>query len=199
MTRRAAAVGSLVFAVAEPGVMAGLVPYWITGGWTGSGAPFALQVGGAALLAGGLGVLAHTVIRFVVEGLGTPFPAAPTENLVVGGLYRYVRNPMYLAVIAIVLGQAAILGEASLLVYAALFWVTVATFVRFYEEPTLSSRYGEQYGRVPPLGTGLVAADDALEWPGLAPSANRSISGPVRPPTARPVPRSPSSRGCPSR
>ena len=48
----------------------------------------------------GLGVLAHTVIRFAVEGLGTPFPAAPTENLVVGGLYRYVRNPMYLAVIA---------------------------------------------------------------------------------------------------
>jgi protein-S-isoprenylcysteine O-methyltransferase Ste14 len=65
--------------------------------------------------------------------------------LVVGGLYRYVRNPMYLAVIAIVLGQAAILGRVSLIVYAAIVWVTVASFVRFYEEPTLSERYGEQY------------------------------------------------------
>jgi protein-S-isoprenylcysteine O-methyltransferase Ste14 len=145
MTRRGAAVGSFAFAVGQPGVVAGLVPYWITGGWDGSGAPLALQVAGAVLLAAGIGALAHTVIRFVIEGLGTPFPAAPTENLVVGGLYRYVRNPMYLAVIASILGQAAILGSVSLVVYAAIFWVTVASFVRFYEEPTLSSKYGEQY------------------------------------------------------
>src|SRR3954447_9871329 len=145
MSRSGAALGSLVFAVAQPGVMAVLIPYWITGGWDGSGAPLALQVAGALLLAAGVGVLAHTVIRFAVEGLGTPFPAAPTENLVVGGLYRYVRNPMYLAVIAIVLGQAAILGSATVLVYAAILWLAVASFVRFYEEPTLSSRYGEQY------------------------------------------------------
>jgi protein-S-isoprenylcysteine O-methyltransferase Ste14 len=145
MTRGAAAVGSLVFAVGMPGVMAGLVPYSITDGWQGSGAPLAVQGVGAVLLAVGIGVLAHTVIRFVVEGLGTPFPAAPTQNLVVGGPYRYVRNPMYLAVIAIILGQAAILGSGVLVVYAAIFWVTVASFVRFYEEPKLSSKYREQY------------------------------------------------------
>jgi protein-S-isoprenylcysteine O-methyltransferase Ste14 len=134
-----------VFAVAEPGVMAGLVPYWITGGWDGPRAPLALQAAGAVLLAAGAGVLAHTVIRFAVEGRGTPFPAAPTQKLVVGGLYRYVRNPMYLAVIATVLGQAAILGSASLVVYAAILWITVASFVLLYEEPTLSSSYGEGY------------------------------------------------------
>jgi protein-S-isoprenylcysteine O-methyltransferase Ste14 len=145
MTRRRAAVGTFLFAVAEPGVMAGLIPYLITGGWVGSGTPFALQVAGALLLTAGLGVLEHTVIHFVVEGRGTPFPGAPTKNLVVGGLYRYVRNPMYLAVIAIILGQAAILGSASLLVYAAIFWAIVASFVHFYEEPTLSREYGEQY------------------------------------------------------
>src|SRR3954471_15514909 len=145
MTRTGATLGSLVFTVAQPGVMGGLIPYWITGGWAGAGAPLALQVAGAALLAAGVGVLAHTVIRFALEGLGTPFPAAPTENLVVGGLYRYVRNPMYLAVIASILGQAAILGRASLLVYAAILWVVVASFVAFYEEPTLSTEYGEQY------------------------------------------------------
>jgi protein-S-isoprenylcysteine O-methyltransferase Ste14 len=128
-----------------PGVMAGLLPYWITGRWHGSSPPLALQIVGAVLLAAGLGVLAHTVIRFVVEGFGTPFPGAPTQTLVVGGLYRYVRNPMYLAVIAIILGQAAILGSMSLVVYAAIFWLIVASFVRFYEEPTLSRKYGEQY------------------------------------------------------
>jgi protein-S-isoprenylcysteine O-methyltransferase Ste14 len=145
MTRRGAAVGSFLFVVGMPGVVAVLVPYLITGGWVGSGAPLALQVVGVVLLAVGVGVFAHTVIRFVVEGLGTPFPGAPTKNLVVGGLYRYVRNPMYLAVIAIILGQAAILGSVSLAVYAAIVWVIVASFVHFYEEPTLASQYGEQY------------------------------------------------------
>src|SRR4051812_3103567 len=144
MTRGGAAVGTLVFLVGQPGVMGGLVPYWLTG-WDGLGAPLALRVVGAALLAAGLGVLALTVIRFAVEGLGTPFPAAPTEHLVVGGLYRHVRNPMYVAVIACILGQAAILGRASLLVYAAIFWATVASFVWIYEEPALSTRYGAQY------------------------------------------------------
>jgi protein-S-isoprenylcysteine O-methyltransferase Ste14 len=133
-----------VFTVGEPGLMGVLVPYVLTG-WDGADPPLALQVAGAALLAAGAGVLAHTVIRCAVEGLGTPFPAAPTQNLVVGGLYRYVRNPMYLAVIAIILGQAAILGRGVLVAYAAIFWAIVASFVRFYEEPTLSERYGAQY------------------------------------------------------
>ena len=144
MTRGGAAVGSLLFTVGEPGVMGVLVPYFLTG-WDGTHPPLALQVAGAALLAAGAGVLAHTVIRFAVEGLGTPFPAAPTENLVVGGLYRYVRNPMYLAVLAIILGQAAILGRVTLVAYAAVFWAIVAGFVSFYEEPTLSELYGEEY------------------------------------------------------
>ena len=145
MTRRGAAVGSLLFAIGQPGVVAGLVPWWITGGWVGTGSPVSLQVAGVALLAAGVGVLAHTITRFAVEGVGTPFPAAPTEHLVIGGLYRYVRNPMYLAVIATILGQAAILGRAELVLYAAFVWLVVASFVRFYEEPTLAGRYGEQY------------------------------------------------------
>jgi protein-S-isoprenylcysteine O-methyltransferase Ste14 len=145
VTRTRAAVGSLLFAVGQPGVIGVLVPYWITGGWKGSGTAPPLEVGGAVMLAVGIGIRAHTVIRFVLEGAGTPFPAAPTENLVVGGLYRYVRNPMYLAVIAIILGQAALLGSAALVLYAAIVWLIVASFVRFYEEPTLSRKYGEQY------------------------------------------------------
>ena len=145
MTRRGATAGSLIFVVAQPGLMGGLVPYWLTGGWESADSPLVLALVGAALLAAGLGFLAHTVIRFAVEGLGTPSPVAPTEKLVVGGVYRYLRNPMYVAVIAVILGQAAILGRPVLLVYAAIFWLVVASFVRFYEEPTLSRRYGEQY------------------------------------------------------
>ncbi len=145
MTKRGAAVGSLIFFVLQPGVMGGLIPFWLTGGWESSGPPLVLKLVGVLLLAAGLGFLLHTVIRFAVEGLGTPSPVAPTRNLVVGGVYRYLRNPMYVAVIAVILGQAAILGRPVLLVYAAVFWVVVASFVRFYEEPTLSRRYGEQY------------------------------------------------------
>jgi len=90
-------------------------------------------------------VLVHAFVRFVREGLGTPMPAAPTENLVVGGLYRYVRNPMYVAVTATVFGQALLLDQPVLLVYGALLWLAFALFVRAYEEPTLRERYGESY------------------------------------------------------
>lgn len=145
MTKRGAAVGSLFFLVLQPGVMGGLIPYWLTGGWESNDPPLVLELVGVLLLAAGLGFLAHTVFRFAVEGLGTPSPVAPTQNLVVGGVYRYLRNPMYVAVIAVILGQAALLGRFVLVVYAAIFWVVVATFVRVYEEPTLSDRYGGQY------------------------------------------------------
>jgi len=91
------------------------------------------------------GVLLHAFARFVIEGLGTPAPVAPTERLVVGGLYRHVRNPMYLAVGATIVGQALVLGRPGLLVYTAVFGVVVGAFVHGYEQPTLAKRYGEQY------------------------------------------------------
>jgi len=149
MTRKTrtnrAAIGSVLFAAGQPGVVAFLVPFWITGGWEGPGAPLPLVVVGWALLAAGIGALAHTIMRFVAEGVGTPFPAAPTEHLVVGGLYRYVRNPMYLAVGAVILGQAAVLGRWVLVVYAIAFGATVWSFVHWYEEPTLRDTYGGEY------------------------------------------------------
>jgi protein-S-isoprenylcysteine O-methyltransferase Ste14 len=90
-------------------------------------------------------VLLQAFVRFVVEGVGTPAPVAPTERLVVGGLYRYVRNPMYLAVAAAIVGQALVLGQLILVPYAAAFVVAVAAFAHWYEEPTLHRRFGEQY------------------------------------------------------
>ena len=102
---------------------------------------------GAALLAVAVVVLVRNFVRFVVEGRGTPSPTLQTERLVVGGDYRFVRNPMYLAVIAAILGQAMIFGSLALLLYALAVWAIMATFVRWYEEPLLQNRYGEQYKR----------------------------------------------------
>ena len=144
MSRASAAAGTLVFLVVVPGFVAGLVP-WLLTGWESADPPWPLRVAGALLLVAGVIVLLHAFARFVTEGLGTPAPVAPTERLVVGGLYRYVRNPMYLAVGATIVGQALLLGRWALIVYAVVFGVTVAAFVRGYEEPTLHDTYGEEY------------------------------------------------------
>ncbi len=80
-----------------------------------------------------------------MEGIGTPAPVAPPQLLVVGGIYRHVRNPMYVAVLAAILGQALLLGQLVLLGYAAAMWLVFAAFVRFYEEPTLAESFGADY------------------------------------------------------
>jgi protein-S-isoprenylcysteine O-methyltransferase Ste14 len=142
-----AAAGSLVFLVLAPGVVAGLIPWLLTDWEVEEPLPYwlPLRVVGAILVVAGAAALLHAFWRFVVEGLGTPAPVAPTEHLVVGGLYRYVRNPMYLAVAATIVGQALLLGQPVLLAYAAVFGVAVAAFVHWYEEPTLRAQFGEQY------------------------------------------------------
>lgn len=100
---------------------------------------------GIALVAIGAGALLHAFARFVLEGRGTPAPVAPTERLVVGGLYRYVRNPMYLAVLATIVGQGLALGRLELLLYAAAVLAAFVAFVHWYEQPALQRRFGAQY------------------------------------------------------
>lgn len=147
MRRAGAAVGSLIFLVFVPGVVAGVGPWWLTKWRARDTPPFwlPLRVVGAIVLATGAAALLHAFARFVSEGLGTPAPVAPTDRLVVGGVYRYVRNPMYLAVAATIVGQALMLAQPILFLYAAGFAVVVAAFVHLYEEPTLLSRFGEDY------------------------------------------------------
>jgi protein-S-isoprenylcysteine O-methyltransferase Ste14 len=123
--------------------MAGVIP-WLLTGWSGD-APLVPTIAGIVLIVAGTGVLLHAFARFVVEGIGTPAPVAPTQHLVVGGLYRYVRNPMYVAVASTIIGQALLFGRPVLLLYALVFMVTVWCFVRFYEEPVLAATYGEEY------------------------------------------------------
>ena len=148
MRRPVAAVGTGVFFVLGPCVVAGFVP-WLISGWHLSRPVSALAVVriivGALIVIAAAAVVIRNFARFVAEGRGTPAPIAPPDQLVVGGDYRYVRNPMYVAVIAAILGQALIFGSLWLLVYAAAIWLLTATFVRFYEEPTLLDRFGASY------------------------------------------------------
>jgi protein-S-isoprenylcysteine O-methyltransferase Ste14 len=145
MGRRAAAIGSTIFFVAAPGVVAGVVPYFLTDGWEQGHPRLLLQIIGGVMLVAAVPILVAAFVRFVVEGIGTPAPIAPTQELVVGGLYRYVRNPMYLAVGATIVGQGLLLGRGVLFIWAAVFGVAVFAFVRLYEEPTLAETYGIQY------------------------------------------------------
>ncbi|MBO2454630.1 isoprenylcysteine carboxylmethyltransferase family protein [Actinomadura barringtoniae] len=141
-----AAAGSSLFMALAPGTVAGLIPWWLTQWEAGDWWP-PLRALGLIPLVGGAVVLVHAFARFVNEGLGTPAPVAPTENLVVGGLYRYVRNPMYVAVVAAIVGQGLLLARPVLLVYAVVAGLTMWSFARWYEEPTLSRTFGEAYDR----------------------------------------------------
>jgi len=147
MRRTTAAAGSTLFFALAPGVVAGLVP-WLLTGWRAA-APLStwwpLRLAGAVLVIAGAAVLVHAFARFVTEGLGTPAPVAPTSYLVVGGLYRYVRNPMYLAVTATILGQALLLWRPVLLAYAAIVAGAFVAFVLGYEQPMLRQQFGPSY------------------------------------------------------
>ena len=147
MRRQVAAVGSAVFFVVGPGIVVGLIPWLLTGWLVREPAPYwaPMRVLGVILLVAGLIVLVQAFVRFVVEGFGTPVPVAAPDRLVVGGLYRYVRNPMYVAILAAIVGQALLLGRLGLLLYAAAVWTISAAFVRWYEEPTLTRRFGAEY------------------------------------------------------
>ncbi len=147
MRRPVAAVGSVVFFVMGPGIVVGLIPWLLTGWQVREPAPYwaPMRVLGVILLVAGLIVLVQAFVRFVVEGFGTPVPVAAPDRLVVGGLYRYVRNPMYVAILAAIVGQALLLGRLGLLLYAAAVWTISAAFVRWYEEPTLTRRFGAEY------------------------------------------------------
>jgi len=141
----AATAGSALFLVAAPGVVAGLGPWWLTGWRAGAAYPAPVQIIGAILAALGAAALLTAFAQFAIQGRGTPAPVAPTEQLVIRGLYRYVRNPMYLAVLAVITGQALLLSRPVLLGYAAAVAAAFISFVYGYEQPTLARHYGAQY------------------------------------------------------
>jgi len=150
-----AILGSLFFLLIAPGTVAGFVPWWISGWHIRAPLlhfpPFRWL--GVLLIVAGVPVLLDSFARFALHGLGTPAPVFPTRHLVVSGLYRYVRNPMYLAVGAVILGQGLLLGNVRLLEYGVFVCVAFHLFVVLYEEPVLHRSFGAEYehfrGHVP--------------------------------------------------
>lgn len=134
-----AILGSAAFFFAAPCVVAGVLPWWLSG-WA---APRFWP--GFVIVAAGAFVVLRAFVRFVREGRGTPAPVAPTEELVVGGDYRFVRNPMYVGVVAAIFGQALVFLDWWVFGYGVVAWGVMASFVRWYEEPVLRARYGRQY------------------------------------------------------
>jgi protein-S-isoprenylcysteine O-methyltransferase Ste14 len=138
-------IGSLVFFVVAPGAIAGLIPYLLTGWQPAAASRMPVRAAGAVVGLAGLALLIDCFLRFALEGRGTPAPVAPTEQLVVSGTYRHVRNPIYLAVVSIIAGQALLFASAALFVYAVLIWLAFHVFVLFYEEPVLRRQFGRSY------------------------------------------------------
>src|ERR1700741_791398 len=139
-----AVLGTAVFLLLAPGTVAGLVLWWISR-WHMQ-VPFwgftHFRVIGALLIAAGIPVLLESFGRFALQGIGTPTPIFPTQYLVVKGYYRYVRNPMSIAVVSVILGQALLLGNIRVLAYAIFVWLAFHLFVLIYEEPTLRKSFG---------------------------------------------------------
>jgi protein-S-isoprenylcysteine O-methyltransferase Ste14 len=142
---RSIVVSALFTLFGGPGILLVLVPWLLTRFHIPAGQPLALKVSCGILIAVGLVPLFESICRFVFVGRGTLVPTVPTEHLVVSGLYRYVRNPMYVGVLAVIVGEALLFRSPGLSIefFAAL--SAMELFVRFYEEPSLSKRFPDEY------------------------------------------------------
>ena len=147
MSKAMSILGSVLFFVAAPVVVGGLVPWWIMR-WEFQPAFLGFEVTrviGVMLIIAGIPGIVDSFARFALQGLGTPAPIAPPQNLVVTGLYRYVRNPIYIALVSVTVGQALLFGDGSLLWYGAVVWLAFHLFIVLYEEPTLQLKFGMEY------------------------------------------------------
>jgi protein-S-isoprenylcysteine O-methyltransferase Ste14 len=145
VSRLRAVLGSAAFVLfGGPTIVAGLVPWFLTR-WEADDAPTALRILGAALILAGGGLVLETTARFALQGRGTPAPFAAPERFVVRGSYRVVRNPMYVGVLALIVGQALLLGREVLFVWACVAAILFQLFVVFHEEPELGRRFGSEY------------------------------------------------------
>ena len=148
-SRATALLGTLAFFCIAPATVAGGMP-WLLTRWQPQAPLFdgaASRWLGALLAVTGALVVVECFVRFALKGIGTPAPVAPTRHLVVSGLYRHVRNPMYVGVVLAIVGQALWLGSMAVLGYAAVVFAAFFLFVLLYEEPALRRQFGTEYER----------------------------------------------------
>lgn len=137
---------TILFTVLVPGTVLGLVPFALTASTKGQRIDLAtVHLMGFTLLLPGVAIIIWCFIDFIRRGRGTPAPYDPPRKLVVVGLYRYVRNPQYVGVILVAVSEAVLFGRIILVGYAVFLAVGYHLFVRFYEEPTLRRKFGEEY------------------------------------------------------
>jgi protein-S-isoprenylcysteine O-methyltransferase Ste14 len=138
------ALRSLLFLILAPGIVAGYIPLALLR--NGS----QLETGIVAYLAFPLWLIGAVIVlwsfwNFLIQGRGTPAPIDPPKEMVATGFYRYVRNPMYVGVLAIIMGHFLWFGYWNLLIYAAIVFIAFHAFVMYYEEPTLKRKFGAPY------------------------------------------------------
>jgi len=138
---------NLLFTLLVPGSVAFYIPLWIASPAPVDRAPDAIHWLGLAPLAVGVAIYLWCAWDFASFGRGTPAPIDAPTRLVVRGLYRYVRNPMYVGVLCAIVGWALYLASGMLCLYAAAVWTAFHLFVVVYEEPHLRSRFGADYER----------------------------------------------------
>lgn len=139
---------NLIFIVLQPGVFVVLLPYLIlrSGGHELLPANWSIAhfIGIALIITGGT-IMAACILRFITEGRGTISPLDPTKKLIVRGLYRYSRNPMYVGVMLTLVGGAVFSWSLPLLVYALMMFAAFNIFILLHEEPRLRRDFGEEY------------------------------------------------------
>jgi protein-S-isoprenylcysteine O-methyltransferase Ste14 len=140
---RRSIVASVLFTLfGGPGILLVLLPWWmtrfrVTSGWH--------EAGGWVLIGLGLAPLLESIGRFILVGRGALVPNVPTEHLVVSGLYRFVRNPMYVGVALALAGEALLFLSDGVAIELGVVALAVHLFVCFYEEPKLTRTFGEEY------------------------------------------------------
>ena len=137
---------SILFVFLIPGTVAGYIPFLILQSSEGNSPRVSVSSALAAcLIVVGASVLLRCVWDFFAAGRGTLAPFDPPRKLVVRGLYRFTRNPMYNGVLCVLIGEAWLFRNISLWKYAALVFVMFHVMVTFYEEPTLEAQFGESF------------------------------------------------------
>ena len=137
---------TFVFTLIVPGTFAGLVPYFVVTRFSSGdfGNHSFVRIIGIFLFAIGVSIYLWCAWEFA-RAHGTPAPIDPPKELVVKGLYRFTRNPMYIGVLCILLGESMFFASVALLLYAGFMLIVFELFITLYEEKTLTGVFGEAY------------------------------------------------------
>ncbi len=143
-------IRNLIFTILQPGIVAGLIPYLILGDKVSDMfvqrlSHQGLHSSGAIVFLIGLAIMLTCIISFAVNGRGTLSPIDPTKKLVISGLHRFSRNPMYVGVTLILIGEAIFFQSTELWFYSLFVFVTFNIFTILVEEPRLQRDFGEEY------------------------------------------------------